>query len=203
MKIVKNNPSKQKVIDAASALFYQKGFDGTSVRDIADKACVNVSLISYYFKSKQGLLEHGVTQYYETYLKTVEETLQLSKADSKLERLKKVVETIIQYRQNNHQFSCFILRELSLDSVFVREMAVTYIAKENYYLSNAFFSILEEKQVQYMDREFLFMQLKGMLITPYVLQNEWKNQVIGEQSHHMFVKKYVRTIHKWLDFIVS
>ncbi|MEN1968200.1 forespore capture DNA-binding protein RefZ [Lentibacillus sp. N15] len=201
MKALKNNPSKQKVMVAASSLFFQKGFHGTSVRDIADKACVNVSLISYYFKSKQGLLEHVVTQYYELYLKLMEETWQASAEEPALSRAKKLIETIIQYRQDNHQFSCFILRELSLDSVFVREMAVTYIAKENYYISNAFASILSKKQK--VDQQFLLMQLKGMLITPYVLQNEWKHQVIGKQSHSLFVRKYVKTIHQWLDFIVQ
>lgn len=201
MSTLKNNPSKQKVMDAASSLFFQKGFHGTSVRDIADKACVNVSLISYYFKSKQGLLEHGVTTYYELYLQLIEETLQASENDSAITRLKKLIETIIQYRQKNHQFSCFILRELSLDSVFVREMAVTYIAKENHYISNTFYSILNKKQKP--DQQFLLMQLKGMLITPYVLQNEWKNQVVGEFSHTMFVRKYVRIIHDWLDYIVQ
>ena len=45
---MKNNPTKQKVVDAASFLFFQKGFHGTSVRDIAGKASVNVSLISYF-----------------------------------------------------------------------------------------------------------------------------------------------------------
>ncbi|MEW9675524.1 forespore capture DNA-binding protein RefZ [Lentibacillus sp. L22] len=201
MSTLKNNPSKQKVMDAASSLFFQKGFHGTSVRDIADKACVNVSLISYYFKSKQGLLEHGVTTYYELYLQLIEETLQASENDSAITRLKKLIEAIIQYRQKNHQFSCFILRELSLDSVFVREMAVTYIAKENHYISNTFYSILNKKQKP--DQQFLLMQLKGMLITPYVLQNEWKNQVVGEFSHTMFVRKYVRIIHDWLDYIVQ
>ncbi|WP_188453396.1 forespore capture DNA-binding protein RefZ [Virgibacillus oceani] len=199
---MKNNPSKLKVMDAASALFFQKGFHGTSVRDIAEKAAVNVSLISYYFNSKQGLLEYGVTQFYETYLKAMEETLRQSENDTELERLKKLINTIIQYKQMNHQFSCFIHRELSLDSVFVREMAVTYIAKENYYIRETFYAILKP-QKQISDRDFLLMQLKGMLITPYVLQNEWKNQVIGENSHQLFVKKYVQSINKWLDFIVN
>lgn len=198
---MKNNPSKQKVIDAASILFFQKGFHGTSVRDIADKARVNVSLISYYFNSKQGLLEYGVTQYYEMYLKTIEETLESAKTDSPLIQLKKLVEAIIQYKQSNHQFSCFILRELSLDTVFVREMTVTYLAKENYYISNAFFSLLDELKRKDLDRQFLLMQLKGMLITPYVLQHDWKNRVVGKHSHQLFAKKYVETICKWLDFI--
>ncbi|MED4214161.1 TetR family transcriptional regulator, partial [Priestia megaterium] len=40
--------TKQKVIDAAISLFNTKGYDGTSVRDIAKRADVNVANISYY-----------------------------------------------------------------------------------------------------------------------------------------------------------
>lgn len=199
---MKTKPSKQKVIDAASSLFFQKGFDGTSVREIAVKASVNVSLISYYFKGKQGLLEYAVTQYYEEYLKTVEEALEQTASLSAMDKLKELIFTIIQYKQSNHQFSCFIYRELSLDSVFVREMAVTYLAKENFYVSKTFFDTLDRHKKNNSDRQYLLMQLKGMLVTPYILHNEWKNQIIGEYSHNQFVKKYVKTIHQWLDFIV-
>ncbi|HLR40421.1 MAG TPA: forespore capture DNA-binding protein RefZ [Virgibacillus sp.] len=199
---VNPNPSKQKVIDAASLLFFQNGFHGTSVRDIAEKATVNVSLISYYFKSKQGLLEYAVIQYYEAYLKIMEETLEQTKSESSLEKLKRLIANIIQYKQKNHQFTCFIHRELSLDSIFVREMAVTYLAKENHFISNTFFDTLKRHKHKAGDRQFLLMQLKGMLITPYVLQNEWKDHVVGTYSHNQFVKKYVQTIHQWLDFII-
>lgn len=200
--MMKPNPSKQKVIDAASSLFFQKGFDGTSVRDIAEKATVNVSLISYYFKGKQGLLEYAVTQYYEEYLKVIEKVLKQAESLTALGKLKSMTHAIIQYKQSYHQLSCFIYRELSLDSVFVREMAVTYLAKENYYVSNTFFNSLEGLKKNTNDRQYLLLQLKGMLITPYVLHNEWKDQVVGVYSHNQFVKNYVKMIHQWLDFIV-
>ncbi|MFD1362273.1 forespore capture DNA-binding protein RefZ [Lentibacillus salinarum] len=200
---MKKNPTKQKVIDAASFLFFQNGFHGTSVRDIADKATVNVSLISYYFKSKQGLLEYAVTQYYEAYLETIEASEQEHEGLPPLDRLKKMIEAIIQYKQDNHQLSCFIQRELSLDSVFVREMAVTYLAKENYVISNAFYAIFPGRIRKHLDNQFLLMQLKGMLITPYMIQHEWKNQIVDEFSHHQFVKKYTKTIDNWLDYVVA
>ncbi|MGP4108279.1 forespore capture DNA-binding protein RefZ [Virgibacillus sp. L01] len=200
---MKKNPTKQKVVDAASILFFQNGFHGTSVRDIADKATVNVSLISYYFKSKQGLLEHAVTQYYEAYLKAIEAAMLHNESISPLERLKKMIATIIHYKQSNHQFSCFIHRELSLDSVFVREMTVTYLAKENYFISNSFYAIFTKQKKNNLDSRFLLMQLKGMLITPYILQNEWKNQVVGIDSHNQFANNYIRTIENWLDYVVS
>lgn len=41
----------------AEKLFAANGYNGTSVRDIATKAKVNVSMISYYFGSKENLME--------------------------------------------------------------------------------------------------------------------------------------------------
>lgn len=41
----------------AEKLFAANGYNGTSVRDIAAKAKVNVSMISYYFGSKENLME--------------------------------------------------------------------------------------------------------------------------------------------------
>ncbi len=44
-------------MDSAELLFSQKGFDGTSVRDIAEAAGINTAMISYYFGSKEKLME--------------------------------------------------------------------------------------------------------------------------------------------------
>jgi AcrR family transcriptional regulator len=46
-----------QIIDIAERLFAERGFDGTSVRDIADEAGINVAMISYYFGSKEKLME--------------------------------------------------------------------------------------------------------------------------------------------------
>src|SRR5258705_7359994 len=45
------------IMEAAEKLFSEKGFDGTSVRDIAEEAGVNLAMISYYFGSKEKLME--------------------------------------------------------------------------------------------------------------------------------------------------
>ncbi|WP_047985111.1 forespore capture DNA-binding protein RefZ [Ornithinibacillus californiensis] len=201
---MKDTPTKRKVVEAASSLFYQKGFHGTSVRDIADKASVNVSSISYYFKGKQGLLEYAVSNYYEEYLAIIEATLDELEDDTPIEKMKKLIHNIIQYKHTNLQLSCFIHRELSMDSVFVREMVVTYLAKENFIIGNTFSAVFHGKEDKHkVDRHFLQMQLKGMLVTPYILQNEWRSQVVGEYSHTLFVNRYVHTIHQWLDYITK
>ena len=46
-----------QILSSAEELFANKGFEGTTVRDIADAAGVNLAMISYYFGSKEKLLE--------------------------------------------------------------------------------------------------------------------------------------------------
>ncbi|MFT3682632.1 MAG: TetR/AcrR family transcriptional regulator [Ferruginibacter sp.] len=51
------NDKQTQIIETAEKLFARKGFDGTSVRDIAEEAGINVAMISYYFGSKEKLME--------------------------------------------------------------------------------------------------------------------------------------------------
>ncbi|RYY97735.1 MAG: TetR/AcrR family transcriptional regulator [Chitinophagaceae bacterium] len=51
------NEKQLQIIHTAEGLFAQKGYDGTSVRDIAEAAGVNLAMISYYFGSKEGLIK--------------------------------------------------------------------------------------------------------------------------------------------------
>lgn len=200
--MMQNHTTKEKIIRAASGLFFQKGFSGTSVRDIADKADVNVSAISYHFKGKQGLLEYAITHYYEAYFIEVEETLHNNKHLPALDQLKELIFAIIQYKYENHQFSYFIHRELSFDSIFVREIVVTYLAKENHLLSEAFLEAMQGKY-HVNKRHFLFMQLKGMLMTPFMFHSETQYQMIGSYSAENFVKHYTEVINEWLDFSIN
>jgi len=48
--------SRDKLIASAERLFADRGFDGVSVRDIANAAGVNSALVGYYFRGKEGLL---------------------------------------------------------------------------------------------------------------------------------------------------
>lgn len=51
------NDKQLQIIETSERLFSLKGFDGTSVRDIAEEAGINVAMISYYFGSKEKLME--------------------------------------------------------------------------------------------------------------------------------------------------
>src|SRR5256885_1531113 len=47
--------TREKLVSSATRLFAQRGFDGVSVKELADVAGVNVSLVSYHFGGKENL----------------------------------------------------------------------------------------------------------------------------------------------------
>jgi AcrR family transcriptional regulator len=49
--------TEQKIKEAAHKVFVQKGYSGTTTRDIADAAGINNALLNYYFRSKEKLFD--------------------------------------------------------------------------------------------------------------------------------------------------
>jgi AcrR family transcriptional regulator len=57
--------SREKLLASAERLFADHGFDGVSVRDIANIAGVNSALVGYYFRGKEGLLSEVYNRHCE------------------------------------------------------------------------------------------------------------------------------------------
>jgi AcrR family transcriptional regulator len=49
--------TKIRILNAAEKLFGEKGFDGTSLRDITTEAQVNLAAVNYHFQSKESLMD--------------------------------------------------------------------------------------------------------------------------------------------------
>lgn len=195
--------TKKKVIDAAVYYFNTKGFDGTSVREIANKAKVNVANISYYFENKNGLLEYLISNFFEGYLKVIENRFdELDKRSAK-ECLLLVVKDILFYQKSNRHLTRFVLRELTLDTLLIREIMTTYLAKERYYLKTIFEIGIKQKEFKKIATPFTIIQLKGMLSMPYL-----HPQYLAEVLHVMpneeyFSDQYYKEIERWINDTVS
>ena len=61
-----DNDCRRNLIAAATPLFAEKGFKGVGVRELANAAGVNLSMISYYFQGKEGLYAAVLTEQFST-----------------------------------------------------------------------------------------------------------------------------------------
>jgi len=95
MKNMNYSEKQLQIINTAERLFSIKGFDGTSVRDIADEAGVNIAMISYYFGSKEKLMEALFERRSSDIGLKVENLLQNSQLDP-FEKMSNLVEGYIE-----------------------------------------------------------------------------------------------------------
>ncbi|RZJ53802.1 MAG: TetR/AcrR family transcriptional regulator [Flavobacterium sp.] len=82
-----------QILEVAEKLFSEKGFEGTSIRDISKVAKINIAMVSYYFGSKERLLESLII-YKTADLKLQIESLQHEDLEP-LEKVNKLVEIYI------------------------------------------------------------------------------------------------------------
>ena len=79
-------PTKDRVITAATTLFAERGFHGTTMRDIAERAGVNVAAGNYHYGSKKALyLEVLRAQFAE--IRATLEARRVIRPESELQRL--------------------------------------------------------------------------------------------------------------------
>lgn len=87
------------ILEVAELLFAEKGFDGTSIRNIAKEAKINIAMVSYYFGSKERLLE-SLIFYRTSDLKNQLENL-LHEDLEPIEKINKLIELYINRINSN------------------------------------------------------------------------------------------------------
>ena len=73
---------RQQLLAAARGLFAQQGYDGVSIRQVAETAAVNPAMIHYYFGSKQGLYEAMLTDTFTPLIERLSAVLGASADDA-------------------------------------------------------------------------------------------------------------------------
>lgn len=107
------NDKQLQILDVAERLFAEQGFEGASVRDIAKDADVNVAMISYYFGSKEKLLEAVFIRRASEIKLQIENMLQ-NETLSPMDKINELVETYIERMVNRQNFHKLMVREQML-----------------------------------------------------------------------------------------
>ncbi|MCE7060997.1 TetR/AcrR family transcriptional regulator [Dyadobacter sp. CY343] len=109
MKCV-SEKSEDKIREAAKRVFLKKGFDGTTSRDIAKEADMNIALTNYYFRSKEKLFMEIFKDLMEMYFQSI--ILILNKPIDIKTKISEVVENNYQMMKQEPDLVIFIMNEI-------------------------------------------------------------------------------------------
>lgn len=101
---------QQQILDVAEKLFALNGFEATSVRDIASEAGVNIAMISYYFGSKEKLLQHIFSRH-ANYIRLQLENLIQNPDMNFLEKIDSLIDTYLEKYFSQQDFHKIVARE--------------------------------------------------------------------------------------------
>ncbi len=114
------------ILEVAEELIAQKGFEGTSIRDISTKANINVAMISYYFGSKAKMM----SQLYQYRLQRAifnfaefTETITNGKPEM---QMREIVKYLVSQMYKYNFFYGFITQELRHNMHLKEDLLVLY-----------------------------------------------------------------------------
>lgn len=191
------NDKQLEILTVAEKLFAEKGFDGTSVRDISKIANINVAMVSYYFGSKEKLLEQLILVRIQD-LKIKLENL-FEENLNPFEKIEKFIEFYIQKVDSNRHMYKIMHFEISSQKRALDMDGFHQIKKSNLSILT---KIIEEGQHQNLFKK----NINIALITPTILgtyfhfytnkyyfdsildfktENEFNNYIKSELTQHI------------------
>src|ERR1700733_6973121 len=114
---------REHILVVAEELFAEKGFDGTSVRDIAQQAGVNLAMISYYFGSKEKLLE-SLLEFRAGYAYGILEELNKDESLSPWDKIDRLVDFYVDRILHNMRFHTIMWQESSQRSEEIKNRTI-------------------------------------------------------------------------------
>lgn len=170
------NDKQIEILLVAEKLFAEEGFDGTSVREIAKIANVNVAMISYYFGSKEKLLE-SLVLYRISGMKLHLENL-IQEDITPTQKIEKLIEFYIKRVYKNRCIYQILHFEISNKKREINLEAFTQVKNDNLALLK---NIITEGQLQGLFQQNINIEL----ISP---------TIIGALTHFHMNKPYFKEI---------
>ncbi|MDD4384495.1 MAG: TetR/AcrR family transcriptional regulator [Bacteroidales bacterium] len=115
----KDKQTEEKIFEAATAVFIEKGMDGARMQEIADRAGINKSLLHYYYRSKDKLFnavfEAIIRLLFQKFAPVLDEKLTLE------EKIRFFLREHISFLQQNPRLAPFVLNEINRNPEIVKK----------------------------------------------------------------------------------
>jgi AcrR family transcriptional regulator len=172
---------KEHIMEVAVALFAEKGFEGTSIRDLAHAADVNIAMINYYFGSKEKLFV-ALLENKARFMRERIDAVQNNPSLSELEKINQIIDGYVNRFLSQPAFHRVLQQELLVTNREILHQNVIELFTKN---TQDVVSIIEEgirkKVFRKVDPQLLFASIIGTI-----------NQVMLSRSMcNIFLKKEI------------
>lgn len=184
------NESKGRLLNAAIQLFAEHGYEGVSIRRLAETAGVNSALISYHFHGKNGLYR-SILEKQAHKIQTFIETFESGQHSPRV-TIEHYTLLIFGIHQGSPSFAKILCRELLNQSAPFTEIVQEKIKTLYAILRDALRRGVEEKQFRSDLKLDQTVVLLAGTVNFYFLSRPINSQVVAQEQH--FADEYLSEV---------
>lgn len=192
--------SRQALLEVAKPIFANRGYDAATVKELAEAANVNVSLISYYFGGKEGLYRACILNFAQSRMEAMDRILCEPKSQDEFRlRLRMFAEEMIDVHLREPDLCTIIHRDIDMGQpvateIFKDVFFQLFLRLENFLRHAEKIKLIGKPRRLEITTSLVF----GSLIE--FLKAEKKRLLLGRDS--ISDKKYREDfIETWLDLL--
>ena len=196
--------SKQRILDSATKLFAQKGYDGVGIREICKDANANICMISYFWGGKQelykGIVDNLIekqTEYAKSFLSLDIEPSKLTKQEQ-INLLYTVIDKVIEFLYGglvSDDLFRFLLQEQQSRNIELTSPVFVYVRK----LIGAIFNKDMDNKEIIFKTVFIMSQINSPKILPAFSLSLLNQDTFTSEDKEIIrnnVKLYIDTLIK-------
>ena len=190
--------TEEKILEAASEVFTEKGFAGTRTRDIAEEAGINLALLNYYFRSKEKLFEQVMKVKMVLLFGQIVPILTNEKTNLE-EKIDLVSNKYFEILSKNPNLPLFVLSEMQKKNSEVKSIIpVNKIFKNSVILKQ-----IKERKPELNPSHFLINFL-SMTIFPFITKPVFNTfDLMNETEFQQFVEERKRLVPIWIKTLLN
>lgn len=195
-KVKMDDSTEERIKAAARIVFTKKGYQATKVRDIAAEADINLSLVNYYFRSKEKLFQFVMAEVVDKLIGAVILVLNNERL-SLQQKIEQVADHYINLLLSNPDFPLFMVNEIfaGTDELFKdnRKSAIFH---------SHFFQQLNELQKEgrlQINPLHVLMNLIGFVVMPFLARPLLeRNKIVKTNEFKALMEERRKLIPMWM-----
>ncbi|HPI29061.1 MAG TPA: TetR/AcrR family transcriptional regulator [Bacteroidales bacterium] len=185
--------TEEKIRQAALELFLEKGFERTSIRDIAGKANINIALMNYHFKNKENLFDSIFSELLQACTPSLNNIL-----SSELPLEEKITEYVSKYidiLQENPRLTYFVLSVLQRNPEKIKKLQIFQSLYDTGNFASQFISAMKKRNISSYDPTQFYINMVSLITFPFTIKPVIleKNEM-DEKDFNLFMQERKKII---------
>ncbi len=195
--------TEEKIKAAARRIFTQKGYAATRTRDIAREAGINLSMLNYYFRSKEKLFQLVMLESFEYFVAGMKD--ELNDRHTTLEqKITIFASNYIDILSQQPGIYLFLMNEVRLNPDLLPRISLVSFLRQSYFMEQLTEALQKNKVYKDIDPTQMIMNLYSLTIFPFTTNQTLQNATGPKpETFARLVEERKQWIPKWMMAILE